>query len=194
MTRLLSISLISFAVLACTGGADAPADTAAARASAAARTDSGVSVQAAEWVVRAESFGPVRFGVPIATVSSAIGEEVRARYPDFPTCDYVRPKALPAHTMLMVISDTVMRVDVDSAGVRTADGAQVGDSEASVLERYRGRITVEPHKYTGPEGHYLVVTSPGDTLHRIIFETDGQRVTGYRAGRRPAVEFVEGCA
>ena len=194
MIRSLPISFLGLALLACTGGADTAVDTSAARDTVAPRADSSGSSQTAEWVVRPEGFGPVRFGVPVATVGTAIGEEVRPTYPDFPTCDYVRPKALPTGTLLMVISDTVMRVDIDSVGVRTAEGAQVGDSEASVLERYRGRVTVEPHKYTGPEGHYLVVIPPGDTLFRIIFETDGQRVTGYRAGRRPAVEFVEGCA
>jgi hypothetical protein len=86
------------------------------------------------------------------------------------------------------------RVDVDTTGVLTAEGAGVGDSESRVLELYRGRVRVEPHKYSGPEGHYLVVTRSTDTLFLIIFETDGKRVERYRAGRRPAVEFVEGCA
>jgi hypothetical protein len=132
--------------------------------------------------------------VTLEQLSAALGENVRAEYRDFESCDYVRPTALPPGASLMILDDTVARVDVDSAGVRTAEGAQVGDTEARVLELYKGRVTVEPHKYTGPEGHYLVVAPPGDTLHRIIFETDGQRVTGYRVGRRPAVELVEGCA
>ncbi len=52
----------------------------------------------------------------------------------------------------------------------------------------------EPHHYEGPEGRYRIVELPGDSLHRIVFETDGRRVTSYRAGRRPAVDHVEGCA
>ena len=64
----------------------------------------------------------------------------------------------------------------------------------SVLAVYRGRVQVQPHKYTGPEGHYLVVTHPRDTLFLIIFETDGRHVTRFRAGRKPAVQYVEGCA
>jgi hypothetical protein len=186
MHELLPISMMALALLACTGGSDNDAERAPAQPPAAAADD--------EWVVRPEGFGPVRFGASLHALSSAIGEEVRPGYADFETCDHVRPKALPASSSLMIISDTVMRVEVDSTGVRTAEGAQVGDTEAHVLELYRGRISVEPHKYTGPEGHYLVVSSPDDTLHRIIFETDGQHVTRYRAGRRPAVEYVEGCA
>jgi hypothetical protein len=145
-------------------------------------------------VVRPESYGPVRFGQPIGVVSSALGERLQAAYSDFESCDYVSARGLPAGTALMVIKDTVMRVDVDSGGIPTAEGARVGDSEKSVLDLYAGRVSVQPHKYTGPVGHYLVVRAPGDSMYALIFETDGKRVTNYRAGRRPAVELVEGCA
>lgn len=40
---------------------------------------------------------------------------------------------------------------------------------------------------------FLILTAP-DTMYGIVFETDGIAVTNYRAGRRPAVEFGEGCA
>jgi hypothetical protein len=88
----------------------------------------------------------------------------------------------------------VVRFDVESPGIRTVEGAGVGDLEADVVKLYGAGIEVSPHKYTGPEGHYLTVTPPGDTLHQIIFETDGQKVVHMRAGSRPAVEYVEGCA
>ena len=59
-------------------------------------------------------------------------------------------------------------------------------------ELYRGRVKTEPHKYV-QGGHYLIVTSPTDTMHQIVFETDGKRVTTYRVGRTPEVRWVEGC-
>lgn len=93
----------------------------------------------------------------------------------------------------MVVSDTIVRVDVDSSTVATVWGDRVGDSEGAVLARHAGRVRVEPHKYTGPEGHYLIVTSRDDTLHRLVFETDGKRVMAYHAGLRPYVDWVEGC-
>lgn len=94
----------------------------------------------------------------------------------------------------MVDHDTVVRVDVRTGDVRTAEGAGIGDAEADVLKRYAGRVRVTPGKYTGPAGHDLTVTSPPDTLHRIVFETVGEKVVHYRAGRRAAVDLVEGCA
>ena len=51
-------------------------------------------------------------------------------------------------------------------------------------------MTSGPHKYN-PGGHYITVTGAGS--NRIVFETDGSRVTNYRAGRSPEVEQVERC-
>jgi len=95
----------------------------------------------------------------------------------------------------MVTRDTVARIEVDSSAIPAGRGARVGDSEARVKTLYGPRVSVEPHKYL-PNGHYLVVAPvpPTDSNFRLIFETDGSRVTSYRAGRLPQVQWVEGCA
>lgn len=150
--------------------------------------------QPAALTVSPEGVGAVRIGATLAQLNAALGEQLRPAYDVNPECDYVDPAALPPGIALMVDQDTIVRIDVDTTGIPTAEGAVVGDTEARVLELYAGRVTVQPHKYTGPEGHYLVVTWPADTLHLLIFETDGKKVLNYRAGIRPAVEYVEGCA
>jgi hypothetical protein len=78
--------------------------------------------------------------------------------------------------------------------VPTSAGARIGDTEATIKKLYKGQVTVSPHKYT--DGHYLTVVpkAPADSAFRIVFETDGTRVLQYRGGRRPQVEYVEGCA
>jgi hypothetical protein len=131
--------------------------------------------------------------MPLASLSAALGEPVRATYDAGSRCAYVHA-ALPKDVLVMVESDTVARVDVRARGVLTAEGVGVGDSEASVLERYAGRVRSTPHKYTGPQGHYLTVSAPPDSAHLLVFETDGRTVQRFRAGRRPAVELVEGCS
>jgi hypothetical protein len=147
------------------------------------------------WTVTASSFGPIRFGMNLEEVSRVLGETVEAGE-DVITegCSYTIPNALPAGTALMVMNDHIARVDVDSAGVLTSAGVGVGMTEAEVKRFYDGRIETEPHEYT--DGHYLIYT-PRDSTEagfRIVFETDGERVTNYRAGREPEVEYVEGCA
>ena len=190
MTRpLLRRTTLLFLVAACSADSPPSADTAAPH---------GV----ANWIVRPDSFGPFQLGAPLAQALPVLGETA-LKDADEATlsvrCETMSWPVMPAGTSLLVLRDSVEvpalveRVDVTQPGVRTAEGAGVGDTETRVLELYRGNVLVQPHKYTGPKGHYLVVTNARDTLHRIIFETDGQRVTRYRAGRRPAVELVEQC-
>ena len=152
------------------------------------------SVASRTLTVTPEGVGPVRVGSTLAELNAALGEQLKPAYDVNPECDYVDPAALPPGIAIMVERDTIMRVDVDTAGIVTPEGAGVGDTEAKVLELYKGRVQVQPHKYTGPVGHYLRVTWPTDTMHLLIFETDGEKVVSYRAGIRPAVEYVEGCA
>lgn len=149
------------------------------------------------WAVSAHTFGSLRLGSTVTQASSDIGDAIdMSRYgSDFGTCDFVRAPSMPGGTWLMVIDSTdVARVDVDSASVLTTRGVGVGSTEQQVIDAYRGAIRVEPHHYTGPTGHYLVHLAPDDTMFAVVFETDGSRVTSYRAGRQPEVMYVEGCA
>lgn len=149
---------------------------------------------AARWFVTPRGIGPVLAGLPLAALDTVLSGRLRPTYAAGSSCAYVRPRALQEGVLVMVEHDTVARVDVRSRGVLTVDSVGVGDTEASVLKRYEGRVRVTPHKYTGPTGHYLTVSAPPDTAHLLVFETDGRSVVSYRAGRRAAVELVEGCS
>ena len=169
---------------ACGRVAQQPADSSMASGDSAETT----------WTVDARGIGPVQVGMSLEQLGAAVGEVVRPAYQINETCDFVTPTVLPKGVSLMVIDDSVARVDVEVPGILTSEGAGVGDSETRLLALYGARARVTPHKYTGPTGHYVIVDTPGDTLHRIIFETDGQKVERYRAGRAPGVDYVEGCA
>jgi hypothetical protein len=93
----------------------------------------------------------------------------------------------------MTAKGRIVRVDVDSGPTATVAGARIGDSEARINTLYAGRVETSPSKYTA--GHYLSVKRPAaaDSANRFIFETDGRKVTRYRAGRMPEVGYVEGC-
>jgi hypothetical protein len=92
----------------------------------------------------------------------------------------------------MLIDGRLARIDVDTAAVATISGAHVGSTEAEVRALYPGQVITTPHFYTGPEGHYLVLTAP-DGQRGIRFETDGQRVVRWYAGTAEAIQLVEGC-
>jgi hypothetical protein len=148
------------------------------------------------WRVTLRHFGPVRFGMTPAEASAVLGVAVETDSAELADgCAYTTPAALPAGTSFMVLGGRIARVDVEQSGVHTVAGVGVGSTEAEVRQRYPGQIRTEPHPYDAPEGHYLVFTprDSTDTAYGLIFETDGQRVTSYRAGLHEAVQLIEGC-
>src|SRR5687768_14371441 len=180
--RLLPALAAALALAACRPDAPPPADPAPPPAPA----------PEAAWTVSAAGYGPIRVGWTVAELNAALNENVRPAYQASDECDYVHPVRVPPRVNLMVVKDTVARIDVDTTGVLTEKGAGVGDSEQRISELY-GPVTVEFHKYR-PDGRNLIVSDPADSMLRIIFETDSGRVVRYRAGRRPPVDYVEGCS
>ncbi len=140
------------------------------------------------WTITAAGLGPLRVGQTIAEASTAVGGGFSG---GAGSCTYaVWPKA-PTGVAVMLANGRVVRIEVRSGTIATAAGARIGDSEARINSLYPGRVTSSPHKYN-PGGHYMAIRAP-NASNRIVFETDGSRVTNYRAGRSPEVEQVEGC-
>lgn len=140
-------------------------------------------VDSAAWVVSDSGAGPIRIGMTADQLRphvEALGQ--------LEGCVYAKAPAAPG-LLVMLFGGKVVRLDVIAPGLATAAGARVGDTEQRVRELYPA-LQVEPHKYT--DGHYLVVDS--NTGRRLVFETDGARVTRYRAGAVPQVDWVEGCS
>jgi hypothetical protein len=145
------------------------------------------------WVVRQDGVGPVKIGMTLSELNTALHEKFSMPHDkDDRGCFYVNP-AKHAHVSLMIEEGRLVRIDVDGTGVATAEGVRVGDSEAHVLKVYGSRIKVEPSTYTGPEGHYLTVGSSGGG-YGIRFETENGKVTMFYAGRFEAIQYVEGCS
>ncbi|MBO9576776.1 MAG: hypothetical protein J7494_13655 [Sphingobium sp.] len=108
------------------------------------------------------------------------------------TCGYARIASLK-DLFFMLDGDTVVRIEVATPGHPTLGGVEVGMSEAEAVRRLGDRVTVQPHPYTGPSGHYLVVHEKGAPLG-LIAETDGKKVLSYRIGRWTYVQWKEGCS
>lgn len=151
-----------------------------------ARTSSG-------WAVDALGIGPIRVGMSTAEAFAANGGTLT---PDRDTtgspCFFLTaPSALPG-VALMVEEGHVVRVDVNSGSVSTSVGARIGDLQERVASLYGSWLQVE----ADPSGGNWLIANTQETGERspaIIFLTDGRRVLSYRAGRRPPVEYSEGC-
>lgn len=150
----------------------------------------------AAWTVNIHGYGPIHAGMTLAHAAQASGRAFGESQMGSEECDYFlfAGDAVQGSPHFMVVNGQIARVDVNDSTISTAEGARIGDTEQRIMELYPGRVMVQPHKYT--DGHYLVVApaSPADSRRNIIFETDGQKVTTYRAGRMPEVGYVEGCS
>jgi hypothetical protein len=142
--------------------------------------------------------GDVPIGLTVAETAKAAGIKLVSPDDSLPkeSCYYVKPQKGLKGVGFMVIDGKVARVDVwRESKVTTLRGAKIGDSEARIKSLYPGQIKVTPHEYvTG--GHYLTFTPKdrADKNYRLVFETDGKRVTQMRSGKLPEVSYIEGCS
>ncbi|MDQ6717616.1 MAG: hypothetical protein M3Z17_04605 [Gemmatimonadota bacterium] len=142
------------------------------------------------------SFGAVRIGMTLGELQAAIGQlgdttKLKRE------CDIVSatdPFKMPAGVSITQVNGRVARIDIENDSVATDKGIRVGDTEAKVMQMYGSGVIVEPHKYIS--GHYLEIKSGTDsaTAKGVVFETDGKKVTTFRAGFWDPVRWVEGCA
>jgi hypothetical protein len=187
--RIVSAVLLVMAV-ACTGGTERASATDSVAARPSATSDASASSPTS---VTEHGLGPLRAGMTLAEAKNALGGAlIVPAEADTTECDYATWRDGPQGVHVMIDSGRIARVEIDSVGIATAAGARVGDTEERIKSLYPGRVIVTPHKYE--DGHYLTVNAAGDSSFAIVFETSKGRVTRYRAGRRPAVEYVEGCS
>ncbi len=174
---LLPVLALATLFAACGGGGDSAAVATAGDAA---------------WRITPQGFGPLLAGQSTAEAATAVGSAFAAAAGASPECSYAEWAAAPAGVRVMLVNDTVARVEVTQAGVTTAEQGRIGDAEGRIQSLYATKVYIRPHKYT--TGKYMVVIPPEDTTHRIVFETDGQNVTLFRSGRMPEVEWTEGCS
>ena len=153
---------------------------------------SSTSLASDVWVVCADGVGPVKIGMNLSQLNTRLHEKFSMPdSKDEQRCFYLSPTKHPK-IFFMIVDGRLTRIDVDGPGVPTAEGIQVGDSEAHALKVYGPRLKVEPHAYTGPEGHYLTVRSSSGR-YGIRFETDEGKIVMFYAGRFEAIQYIEGC-
>jgi hypothetical protein len=193
----LSIAFL-IAAIACAVKTEKAADTVAIASSTTtstvvntpADTSRAPSHRPTDMTVTENGIGPIHAGMTVAQANAAIGGGFAAPKGGTSGCTYAVLTKAPRGLWVMLQDGRVARVEVRSGSIATSTGAHLGDSEARIKQLYPG-VATTPHKYvTG--GRYLTVTG-SDPANRIVFETDGSKVTTFRSGRTPEVENVEGC-
>ncbi|MDR7194199.1 lectin [Luteimonas terrae] len=211
---LPAIAVLSLALAACQGEtppaepvapASAPADPAAPvpvgdqpDAHVPPATAMGTNVpEIVDGVVTFQGFGPAMFGSEAEQVRMAWGNDLGDAAPSEPGgCYYLSPPPLGTTRYdigFMIEGDRFSRVDVGNDGYTAPGGGKVGMDRAEIERLYADRVEAAPHKYV--EGaQTLRVTDPEGGTSALVFETDaGGRVTGWRIGVPPQVDYVERC-
>lgn len=137
--------------------------------------------------------GSLRIGTPVAGLRRIGATGEASPDPDV-DCSYWQTPRWPG-LMMMVSGGRVVRIETEDRRYRTASGVRVGMTEAEIRRVYGPAMRVEPHPYTGPQGHYLVLQARG-APYGLIVETDPDtgRATQVRVGLWQAVQLIEGCS
>lgn len=176
--------------------AAAPASTPPPAADPALPRPEGVTPDAGAVTrpTRFDGYGPVRFGMTEAEVLDAWDGKLRNDVPG-EACHYLQPDddKPTAHFALMIEDGRFVRYDVGNPDMVAPGGGKVGLTADEIRALYPGRVEARPHKYV-EGGHYLrVPASEGSGW--LVFETDATgKVTSWRAGVAPQVDYIEGCA
>jgi len=177
MIKILSFVLVLVALIACQKRQPGRNDT-QARAETSAISPLGI--------------GSLRIGMTVAEASAAVAGFTPPSQTQ--ECAYATAASLPSGLKIMVENGRIARIDVDTNAIPTIEGARVGDTVPRILALYGQRVSTSPNHYTSEPDLTIRSASPGDTIHEIVFETLRGRVVRYRAGQRPQVRYMEGCA
>ena len=113
------------------------------------------------WVVRQDGVGPAKIGTTLSQLKGVLHE--RLVEDDEPSstdaCEFLEPAKHPGISFI-ILDGRFVRADVNSRGMATIEGIQVGDSESVTRRTYGPKMQVEPNQY------HRQWPLPHDTVHR----------------------------
>jgi hypothetical protein len=206
MKPLLPLTAALLLALAACKPADAPpapADSTPPTASTPARSQpaslpepgEASGAPASSQLATFAGYGDLKLGSTTEQARQAWGGELNSSTPsEAGACYQLTPKWATdkADVAFMIEGDHFVRYDVTTAKEVAPDGGKVGMTEAELRALYGARLQAIPHKYV-EGGKYLSVEAPGGA--KLVFETDADgKVTSWRVGLPPQIDYVEGCA
>ena len=199
MVRKLPILLLSVALVACNRQPPA-ATTPAPAAATPAPSASVVPAPPATALMQTgdahiNGYGHLHFGMNDDEVKKAWSGALNGKPAPGVICYYLTPNSVktPGDFGLMMESDKFVRYDVGTDKETAPGGGKVGMDIAELRKLYAGHVTETPHKYI-KGGMYLRVQSSDEGGGVVVFETDAAgKVTTWRVGQVPQIDYVERC-
>ena len=136
----------------------------------------------------ASGLGPIKLGMTVAQAEAAGKRAITFEGGDANAgC---ATAALGSKIYGLFSKGRLARIYVSARGYATRTNIRVGDSQRKVVARYGRALTRSPHKYV--RGGFYFKLTVGN--RRLVFDTDGKRVTQMSSGRKPEIDYVEGCS
>lgn len=149
-------------------------------------------------MARFDGYGDIRFGTAADDMEGAWGGDLTVQgKQENADCYFMTPKwvTVPARFNFMIGDGRFARFGTEDATFVAPGGGRIGMSKSELAALY-GSIDTQPHQYTA--GEYLRIADPAGGKGVLVFETDGKaasaKVTEWRVGVPPYVDYVEGCA
>jgi len=205
-SSLMLLALLPCALMACqpTPSADEPAAAPAVIDQPAADippanapppiTPPGESV--GDTLARFDGYGDLRFGMSADEAGRAWGGELKRLGGAEDPCYHLTPKwvKVPSDFALMIENGKFVRVDVGNDREVAPGGGKAGMSADEIRKLYAGRIEEQPHKYV-EGGKYLRIKDSAGGNGVLVFVADAAgKITAWRTGVPPQVDYVEGCS
>jgi hypothetical protein len=210
--RVLLVALTMFTLAACKADrapaatdavknppTDQPAETAPPEAINDATVPPPANALAPSGPARMDGYGELDFGMTAEEAKAAWTQgklEGAAPKGDPEACFFLGPAGQPtvAHLAFMFENDLFVRYSAENDDMAAPGGGRRGMTEAELQKLYANALKATPHKYV-EGGKYLAIEASGVAPSKLVFETgaDG-KVTGWRVGVTPQVDYVEGCS
>ncbi len=142
-----------------------------------------------------DGLGPIKIGMKVKDAEKASGIKIKIENDlGDASCMYAHPAKGFDGLSFMISKGWIARIDIaDKATNKTAAGAHIGSTEAEIKQLYPKPMKITNEHYG--DDYYLTVASadPKQKTLRYVFVTENGKVTGFRSGREPEVEYTEGC-
>ncbi|CAD0304053.1 lectin [Xanthomonas gardneri] len=145
-------------------------------------------------LARLDGYGDLRLGMEAAQARAAWGGDLRGEAATDGGCYLLRPQwADDARRFgFMFEGDHFVRYQTNEPKELAPGGGKVGMTVAQLRALYPDGLIEQPHKYIPSAVTLRFADAAAQSA--LVFETDAQgRVTSWRVGQLPQVDYVEGC-
>jgi hypothetical protein len=139
--------------------------------------------------VSGAGLGPLKIGMTISRAEEATGRRFTVAEFSQGDCGGASMHPNSYGVGVLTTGGRVARIMVGRRGIATSAGIRVHDSVAKLKRRYGSKLVAVPEFYVPSQLNYELRSGN----RKVIFKTDNKRVMYIFAGRKPEVDYVEGC-